>query len=42
MHFFLCYYFLLEFPMITIVKKQVALWYLSHWRGRSLEKQAKI
>jgi hypothetical protein len=28
--FFLCYYFLLESPMITIVKKQVALWYLSH------------
>lgn len=28
--FFLCYYFLLEFPMIIIMKKQVALCYLSH------------
>lgn len=28
--FFLGYYFLLEFPMIIIMKKQVALCYLSH------------
>lgn len=28
--FFLCYYFLIEFFMITIVKKRVALSYLSH------------
>ncbi|CAA9467458.1 MAG: hypothetical protein AVDCRST_MAG96-136 [uncultured Segetibacter sp.] len=28
--FFLCYYFLIEFSMITIVKKRVALCYLSH------------
>lgn len=28
--FFLYYYLLLEFLMIVIMKKQVALWYLSH------------
>lgn len=41
--FFLCYYFLIEFFMITIVKKRVALSYLSHLdRSRSLKKQANI
>ena len=40
--FFLCYYFLLEFSMITIVRKQVALWYLSHLGVDHWKKGAKI